>query len=89
MSVLLVECCYWKRANSWGATAAIAFGAIIPVTFLVLQQLLTTKQIAEDIGTYYSGIATYLLAVVAMVAGSLMKPQHKRVQSGWNIGSGS
>jgi len=39
MSVLLVACCYWKGANRWGAAAAIAFGAVIPVAYLVLQQL--------------------------------------------------
>jgi SSS family solute:Na+ symporter len=77
MSVLLIACCYWKRANNWGATAAIAFGAIIPVTFLVIQQVPSTKHIAESIGPYYSGIATYLLAGAAMVIGSLLKPRHE------------
>ena len=75
MSVLLVACCYWKRANSWGAAAAIAFGAVIPVAFLIIQQVPSTKQIAESIGPYYSGIAAYLFAGAAMVVGSLMKPR--------------
>ncbi|HUN65028.1 MAG TPA: sodium:solute symporter family protein [Bacteroidota bacterium] len=74
MSVLLIACCYWKRANSWGASAAIVVGAVIPVTFLILQQLPQTRDIAAAIGPYYSGIATYLLAGTAMVAGSLLKP---------------
>ena len=74
MSVLLIACCYWKRANSWGASAAIVVGAVIPVTFLILQQLPQTRDIAAEIGPYYSGIATYLLAGTAMVAGSLLKP---------------
>ena len=75
MSVLLIACCYWKRANSWGATAAILFGAIIPVAFLVMQQVPVTKHIADNIGPYYSGIASYLIAGAAMVVGSLLKPQ--------------
>ena len=29
MSVLLIAVCYWKRANSWGAAAAIFVGAAI------------------------------------------------------------
>jgi hypothetical protein len=34
--VLLIACCYWKRANSWGAGAAILFGAIIPTGFTLV-----------------------------------------------------
>jgi SSS family solute:Na+ symporter len=75
MSVLLIACSYWRRANSWGAAAAIMFGAVIPVSFLVIEQMESTKHIAEAIGPYYSGIATYLMTGVAMVAGSLMKPR--------------
>ena len=74
MSVLLIACCYWKRANSWGAAAAIAFGALIPAAFLILQKVPATKDLTEQIGPYYSGIATYLLAGAAMVVGSLLKP---------------
>lgn len=81
MSVLLIACCYWKPANNWGAGAAIMFGAIIPVAFLVMQQVPATKQLAEDIGPYYSGIATYAIAAAAMVVGSLLKPQKREVMS--------
>jgi SSS family solute:Na+ symporter len=78
MSTLLIACCYWKRANSWGAAGAIIVGAFFPVTFLVLEQLSATKDFAAKIGPYYSGIAAYLLAGAAMVAGSLLKPQAKQ-----------
>jgi SSS family solute:Na+ symporter len=74
MSVLLVACCYWKRSNSWGATAAIIVGAVIPTSFLVLQQMPATRAYADAIGPYYSGIATYVLAAAAMIIGSLLKP---------------
>ncbi|HNR35839.1 MAG TPA: sodium:solute symporter family protein [Candidatus Hydrogenedentes bacterium] len=74
MSTLLIACCYWKRANNWGATAAIIFGAAIPVGFLVIEQVPATAHIAKVIGPYYSGIATYLIAGAAMVVGSLLKP---------------
>ena len=36
MSVLLSACCYWKRANNWGALAAIVIGAVLPVLSLSL-----------------------------------------------------
>jgi len=74
MSVLLIACCYWKRANSWGAAAAIACGAVFPIAFLVMEQVPMTAEIAATIGPNFSGIAAYLVAALAMVAGSLLKP---------------
>ena len=77
ISVLLIACCYWKRANSWGAAGAIIFGALIPTAFLVMQKIPATKGITDAIGPYYSGIATYVIAILAMVIGSLLKPKAK------------
>lgn len=80
MSVLLVACCYWKTANSWGAFGAITCGAVIPVLFLILEQIDSTERLAARIGPYYSGIATYVFAAIAMVLGSRLKiilaPKH-------------
>ena len=75
ISVLLIACCYWKQANSWGAVASILVSAIIPVSYLVMEQLPSTATFAKSVGPYYSGIATYVLSGVAMVVGSLIKPQ--------------
>lgn len=75
MSVLLIACCYWKRANSWGAAGAIFAGAIIPSTYLVLEQVDATAPFAANIGPYWSGIATYIVAWMAMIGGSLLKPK--------------
>jgi SSS family solute:Na+ symporter len=75
MSVLLIACCYWKRANNWGAAAAIVAGAAFPIGFLVLEQLPATAEFAKRIGPYYSGMAAYVVAALAMVVGSLLKPQ--------------
>jgi SSS family solute:Na+ symporter len=36
MSILLIACCYWKRANNWGAIGAIIVGAALPVLALSL-----------------------------------------------------
>lgn len=81
MSVLLVACCYWKRANSWGAAGAIAMGAIVPVLYLVLEQVpATAAWVRGHIGPYYSGIAAYLLAGAAMVVGSLLRPVGQEVK---------
>ena len=74
ISVLLIACCYWRRANSWGAAASIFVSAVIPITYLVMEQVPSTAELAKSIGPYYSGIATYLLSGAAMVIGSLLKP---------------
>ena len=46
LSTLLIACCYWKRANSWGAGAAIVAGAFFPIAFLMCQQLPATVYIS-------------------------------------------
>ena len=74
MSVLLVACCYWKGANSWGAAGAIIAGALFPLGFLLLQEFEITKEFAAAIGPDFSGIAAYIAAAAAMVVGSLLKP---------------
>jgi SSS family solute:Na+ symporter len=74
MSVLLIACCYWRRANSWGATAAIIFGALVPVTTLVLQKRGPWTAWVKDNDTSL-GIATYVIVALAMIIGSLLKPQ--------------
>jgi SSS family solute:Na+ symporter len=78
MSTLLIACCYWRRANNWGAAGAILLGAAFPVGFLVLQQLPATKEFAEWVGPYYSGISAYVAAWAGMIVGSLIKPAPRR-----------
>jgi solute:Na+ symporter, SSS family len=80
ISVILIACCYWRRANSWGAAASIVVSAFIPVTYLVLEQFPSTAQLAKDIGPYYSGIAAYIFSGLAMVIGSLLKPGGKEAE---------
>jgi SSS family solute:Na+ symporter len=82
ISVLLIACSYWKKANNWGAAAAIIFGALIPVSFLVMEQVPSTAALARKIGPYYSGIATYLIVALAMIVGSLLKPAGKPLSPG-------
>ncbi|MEW6129741.1 MAG: sodium:solute symporter family protein [Acidobacteriota bacterium] len=77
ISVLLIASCYWKRANNWGAAASIFVSAALPITYLVIEQLPSTIDLAKRIGPYYSGIAAYVASAVAMVIGSLLKPQAK------------
>ena len=73
MSVLLIACCYWKRSNNWGATATIIIGALMPISYLVCEQLPLTVKLAQRTGPYIWGVATYLAVAVAMVGGSLAK----------------
>jgi SSS family solute:Na+ symporter len=82
MSTLLIACCYWKGANSWGAGGAILLGALIPATFLVLQMLPATTEWTKQIGPYYSGIAAYVCAWLAMIIGSLLKPADRVIERG-------
>ena len=75
MSVLLVACCYWKKANSWGAASAIIIGAVLPASFLVLQKIPATEPFTERIGPHVWGIITYVGVAISMIAGSLIKPE--------------
>jgi SSS family solute:Na+ symporter len=75
MSVLLISCCYWPRANSWGAAASIVVSAGIPILQLVLANIDTTAHWAtKTVGTNVSGIAAFVLSAVAMIVGSLLRP---------------
>jgi len=74
MVTLLVSCCYWKRANDWGAAGAIIAGAIIPLSYLVMEQVPYTHDLTVWIGPNWSGIAAFAGSAAAMVAGSLLKP---------------
>ena len=78
MATMLIACCYWKRANNWGATGAIILGAAIPLGFLILK-FLYPKQLEPPVYAHYSGIASYVLAAAAMIVGSLLKPAGKKV----------
>jgi len=83
MSVLLVACCYWKRANNWGAAAAIIFGAVIPALYLVLEKVPgTAEYVKVHIGPHYSGIAAFVVTALAMVIGSLLKPAARQPAAG-------
>ncbi len=77
MSVLLIAACYWDKANNWGAIAAIITGSVIPVTFLILQQLESTQETINAIGPVKFSIATFLLTAVAMYVGSTLKSLKK------------
>lgn len=67
---LLVAALYWPRANATGAVAAIALGAVGPVTFLVLG---TRYPIAPEL----AGTSSFALAALGMVGGSLLRPAKK------------
>ncbi len=73
LSTLLVACCYWKRANDWGAAGAIILGAAVPVATLILQKVGPWTPWFVKNGTL-CGIAAYVLAWAAMIGGSLLKP---------------
>ncbi len=76
MSILLIACCYWKPANSWGAAAAIFFGAAVPASTLILQKIGPYTEWFKANDTV-CGVATYVIVALAMVVGSLLKPTRK------------
>lgn len=80
MSVILIAACYWKKANNWGAIASIITGSVIPLSFLVMQELESTKDLAGEIGPYKFGVATYIITGLAMVVGSMLKNKLKKQQ---------
>lgn len=73
MSVILIAACYWQKANNWGATASIITGSLIPISFLAMQQIEFTQDLAQAIGPYKVGVATYFITALAMIVGSLLK----------------
>ena len=82
MTTLLIACCYWKRANSWGAAGAIILGAVIPVAYLILEKVPSTKEFADSIGSSFAGIAAFGFSGLAMVVGSLLKPRKEPSMDG-------
>jgi len=74
ISTMLVACCYWKRANNWGATAAIIVGAVIPIVCLVFEQLKNMPPDEVQLWRCYSGIGTFVATGAAMFVFSLLKP---------------
>jgi len=67
---LLIGALYWRGSNSWGAGAAIFLGALGPITFLVVNAIVTdpAKQIKPEI----AGFAAFSLAFAGMIVGSLV-----------------
>src|SRR5262249_2035711 len=66
---LLVAALYWPRATSVGAAAALVLGAVGPITFLVVNQMVSKdKQIAPEL----AGAASFALAFAGMLFGSLL-----------------
>ena len=86
ISVILIGFCYWKPsarlngANNWGAMAAIIVSAVIPVVYLIVEQIPSTAEAAAKIGPFNSGIITYVATAAAMVIGSLVKPRGSALQ---------
>jgi SSS family solute:Na+ symporter len=70
---LLVAGLYWKRATAHGAYAALVLGAVGPITFLVVNQIVTKEnQIRPEV----AGASSFALAFLGMLVGSLLtKPQ--------------
>lgn len=72
MSVLLIASCYFKNASPLGAGMSIFIGAVIPVSYLLLQELSFSSDIVKNIGPYKFGVFTFFMSGLAMFVGSLI-----------------
>jgi Na+/proline symporter len=66
---LLVGGLYWRKANSWGATAAIVLGAIGPLSFLVTNALVPRDP--PLVPAAVAGLASFAMSFAGMIFGSL------------------
>jgi SSS family solute:Na+ symporter len=71
ISIILIACCYWKRANSWGAIGAIIFSAVIPISYLILEQ--NDAEIIKTFNSNAFGIAAFVCSALAMIIGSIAR----------------
>lgn len=79
ISTMLIACCYWKRANSWGATGSIIVGALVPIVSLVVEQVKDISPRELQHWRSYAGIGAFLATAAAMIAGSLLKPRQAKL----------
>ncbi|HTY37718.1 MAG TPA: sodium:solute symporter family protein [Bacteroidota bacterium] len=64
---------YWKKANIIGAYGSLSLGAVAPIGFLVLDQIKgqLPASLLFLVDVNFSGLMSFVLAVIGMVAGSL------------------
>jgi SSS family solute:Na+ symporter len=86
ISTMLIACCYWKRANNWGATAAIIVGAVIPIACLVFEQFREMTPNEVQLWRSYTGIGAFAATGAAMVLFSLLKPRADAPALGQSVG---
>jgi len=72
ISVLLIACCYFKKASALGAAISIIIGALIPASYLFLQDLSFSSTIVKNIGPYRFGVLSFILSALGMFIGSLI-----------------
>jgi SSS family solute:Na+ symporter len=65
---------YWKKANIVGAYAALGFGALAPIGFLVLDLVKSSipREMMFLVDVNISGFFSFFLALAGMVVGSLL-----------------
>jgi solute:Na+ symporter, SSS family len=71
---LLVTALYWPRANATGALAALVLGALGPLSFLLVNFLVTKNHLPESmkISPEAAGFAAFGMAFGGMIVGSLL-----------------
>ena len=72
MTVLLIASCYFKNASTLGAGVSIIIGAVIPLSYLILQEFSFSSDFIINIGPYKFGIFSFFMSGLGMFVGSLI-----------------
>lgn len=80
LSTLLVSALYWKRGTRRGAYCALFLGSACPIGCLVYNQLCQSGVFAAAgrVPDHWAGLASFLLAALGMILGSLSSREAAR-----------
>ena len=74
---------YWRRANTTGATAAVAVSVVLPITDLIARRVWLSHDWQYPIKPEVTGLFTYALAVAVLVFFSLLSKKETKY---WDLG---
>jgi SSS family solute:Na+ symporter len=85
LSTLLIAALYWQRSTRTGAYLALALGASSPSAWLVYDLVRKVQPEWPKIPVHWAGLASFFLAVLGMIVGSLVS---RKAKASWDSGNG-